>query len=87
MNRTKYHTEYGRHSLIPDCCIRFFVEEWDPFFENKWRGTAYEGAIREQAYDYVPCPQCFYTNKRVKIRICMDECGHECDGEFKRANA
>jgi len=73
---------FGRHSLIPECCIRFYVNEWSPNFENKWHGTTYSKALDASPFNYVACPQCFYTDKMVKIRICEEECGHECWRDF-----
>lgn len=81
-NEAQYHSAYGRHSLIPGCCIKFFVEEWSPFFETKWYGTAYEEIIHESKFNYVPCPRCFFTDNLVKIRICREECGKDCYNDF-----
>jgi len=82
MNDTPYHIAYGRHSLIPECCIQFYVTEWHPLFETKWCGTAYNKIINESAYDYVPCPKCFFTSNKARIRLCATECGKECWKDF-----
>ena len=74
---------YGRHSRIPECCIRFFVEEWEPYFESKWRGTAYDEMLNKSDYNYVACPECFFTKSKANIRICIIECGRECYEDFK----
>jgi hypothetical protein len=81
---TRYHLAYGRHSLILECCIQFYVTEWWPFFTTKWRDTAYNKIIDDSKYNYVPCPVCFFTKKMVKIRDCWIECGRECWEEFKK---
>lgn len=79
---TAYHISYGRHSLIPECCIQFYVTEWHPFFENKWRGTTYDDMINKSGWGYVPCPKCFFTGQQVKIRLCDVECGRACYKDF-----
>ncbi len=81
----RFHTEYGRHSLIPLCCIRFFVEEWSPHYTTRWKGTAYWQAVNDSSFDYVPCPECFYNKRQVQIRHCAVECGRECVEEFRQA--
>lgn len=73
---------FGKHSKIPNCCIIFYVYEWGPNFESKWRETAYDKAINESNYNYVPCPKCFYAGIKVKIVDCMTECKRECWRDF-----
>lgn len=79
----EYHIAYGRHSLIPNCCIQFYVTEWEPFYETKWRETAYHELIYKSEYDYVPCPACFFGNNRVVIRDCVTECKRNCWKEIQ----
>lgn len=81
-SEAKYHRAFGIHSRIPDCCIEFYVTEWHPFFETKWRGTVYDDAVTESGFKYVPCPKCFYTDSRAEIRICAVECGRECYKDY-----
>jgi hypothetical protein len=78
----QYHRAYGAHSRIPSCCIEFYVTEWYPNFENKWRETSFAKMIRDSHYNYVPCVSCFFTKQQIKIRICADECGKDCYKEF-----
>jgi hypothetical protein len=83
MTRDKaFHTAYGRHSNIPDCCIRFFVEEWDG--KELWRrqDIPIVRMIRRARAGYVLCPACLQSNHVVKIRQCRKECGKECVNEF-----
>jgi len=71
---------YGRHSLIPECCIRYFVDTW----EHEWRSdTPYSRAVHDSDYNYVPCKACFDAKRKVKIRLCINECGRECWKDFK----
>jgi len=65
---------YGRHSLIPECCIAFFVGPWNRY--RMCEGSGYSQAINDsEKYNYVPCPACFYSGKVAKIKMCDDECG------------
>lgn len=82
MSNRERDIAYGIHSKIPYCCILFYVNEWEPNFENKWRGTTYNKALDSSPFNYVACPQCFYTDNLVKIRICDEECGQECGKKF-----
>jgi len=73
-----YHVELGRHSLIPDCCIRFFIVEWMPGLNtNKLYKRAIDG------WGYVPCPKCLNENHKIKIRICEKDCGRDCSDDFR----
>lgn len=81
-SETQYHIAYGRHSLIPECCIVFYVTEWHPFFETKWRGTAYNKMLDESKFNYVACPDCFFSDNLIKIRICDIDCGRDCYKDF-----
>jgi hypothetical protein len=83
MNIERYHIAFGRHSNIPDCCIQFYVTEWYPFFENKWRGTVYYDAVQRSEFKYVPCPKCYYMNQKAEIRICAVECGGDHPEDFR----
>jgi hypothetical protein len=69
---------YGRHSLIPECCITFFVDHWN----NLWKDSVYKGLIHMSDYNYVPCPKCFYMGRKVKIINCERDCKRECWKEF-----
>ena len=82
-NEAQYHRAYGRHSLIPECCIKFFVDEWLPNYINHWRDTAYNKTINKSKYGYVPCPKCFKDKKLVKIKQCETECKKECYKEYE----
>lgn len=74
-SEVQYHIALGRHSNIPECCIKFFVAEWFPHFETKWRDTAYCNILNNSKYNYVACPTCYYTDNFVEIHICDDGCG------------
>jgi hypothetical protein len=72
---------YGRHSLIPECCIKFYVEEW----ETEWKGhTPYGRAVDFSKWmgHYVPCPKCLGEGNLIRIRQCLGDCGRECWRDF-----
>lgn len=71
---------YGRHSNIPECCIMFFVDEWDFTKRTKHRKLLWESSPR---WNYVPCPKCLKENRRAHLRMCEAECGKKCWLEFK----
>lgn len=67
----QYHVELGRHSNIPECCIRYFIGDW----ENEWpRKSTYSKMLDRRPYGYVPCPDCFMRDKKVKLHMCDDSC-------------
>ncbi len=73
MTEDEIHRAFGRHSNIPDCCITFWLTDWNP-------GSTY--ANRLPHWGYVPCPTCLRTNKRARIRRCALECGKDCASLF-----
>lgn len=77
----KYDTLYGLHSRIPVCCIRFFIDEWAHMYKGRDR-TAYGKALDASHAGYVQCPACLGSGHKVKIRICINECGRECREDF-----
>lgn len=78
-----YHIAFGRHSLIPECCIRFFVDIWDPY--SLWRqDTPLVQAVKASSARYVQCPTCLRDKcEPVKIRRCTIDCGRECWKEYR----
>jgi len=66
---------FGQHSRIPACCIEFYITEWD---NERSADSAYMEAVHLSDYEYVPCPPCFATGTKVRIKICAEECGREC---------
>jgi hypothetical protein len=78
----QFNRDYGRHSLIPECCIEFYITEWHPFFETKWRHTAYNDMLDASPYNYVPCVDCFFSGQIVKIRLCQRDCGRDCVEDY-----
>ena len=72
---------YGIHSNIPRCCIDFFVDVWSP--QRMWEWSEYNRAIdRREHYNYVPCPRCFFLDRRVHLKDCLLECRRECWKDF-----
>jgi hypothetical protein len=66
---------YGRHSQIPECCIAYFIDQWQ---SELWKDSAYRNVVHESDYNYVPCPACFYAKRKVKIIDCIVDCRREC---------
>ena len=70
-NNTSYDVAFGRHSLIPECCIEFFIGPWASNDYTQW--TAED---RDPGFDgeYVRCDECMRLNKQVKIHKCTKDC-------------
>jgi hypothetical protein len=77
MTKEEYHIAFGRHSLIPECCIRFFVEEWDA--RELWRNRSlwFVRMNRKDNVQYVRCPDCLVNGRRAKIHFCDGECAKD----------
>jgi len=73
------HWRFGRHSNIPDCCIRFFIEKWDC---QRSGPRSYAAKIDKCHWGYVPCPMCLKMGNRVHIRDCQWECGTDCGKRY-----
>lgn len=56
------HIEKGRASLIPECCILWFVDQ--DTFDNRTREQ------HESPCCYVPCPACASAKRFFVIHIC-----------------
>jgi hypothetical protein len=60
---------WGIHSNIPECCVRFYVDEWDD-------KSAYANQVRWSGFkDYIPCPDCLRNNRRNVLHVCDPSCG------------
>lgn len=73
---------FGLHSRIPSCCIRFYTDEWDRFQMWKNEESAYVRAVNAAFWQYVPCPDCLGKGKKIKLRVCIFECGKEHREDF-----
>lgn len=71
---------FGKHSNIPNCCIDFFVEEWE--FIHIRKDDLYVRAVNSCAWGYVPCPECLGRGNKVHVRQCITECGKKCWKDF-----
>lgn len=60
----------GRHSNIPRCCIRYFIEVWAFIYQ--------ETDLPDGPWEYIPCPACRASGRVVKIHICGIRCGYYC---------
>lgn len=62
---TIYHILFGRHSNIPECCIKFWLGPW-----------AHHTVKQQYVYqtlafpNYIPCPDCVENKRVAKIHIC-----------------
>jgi hypothetical protein len=74
---------YGRHSRIPECCIRFFVDVWAA--REMWReDTELVKAVHASRARYVQCPDCLKHQKLpVNILLCRIDCGGDHMEDFK----
>lgn len=79
LRRIWNHIRCGQHSNIPLCCILFFIVFWTPLFyllcfkPVKWFINWYP-PIRQERFNYVPCPFCLVFNRRRKLKICGTDC-------------
>ncbi len=62
----QYHIQFGKHSNIPDCCIRFFIGEWSP--SNK------SASERDGVVNYIRCDRCIRHGKQNVLHICNSDC-------------
>jgi len=69
----------GRHSNIPRCCIRFYVERWTRWIKsgNKRSLRNYNRRMKRRGWNgsYIPCPKCLIAKRVVKIHHCGLRCG------------
>ena len=77
-----YDIQYGRHSNIPECCIRFFVEEWAPKQLYLQTNLPVVKAVRKSKARYVQCPECIAQKIVVRLRLCLTDCGRDCRLDF-----
>lgn len=74
----------GRHSNIPRCCIRFFIERWirpeSDFGMTTREQNNYSRRVmrRRFAGNYVPCPRCLVAGHSARIHRCGKRCGNYC---------
>lgn len=59
-----WHTKFGKHSNIPDCCIN----HWIYLKNNKIKQE------REKNIRYIRCPKCKENNIIIKIHKCNQNC-------------
>lgn len=79
-DRDKFDIEYGRHSNIPDCCIAFWISEFEQIYENavlredyNRKQAATEHRIK-RSYNYRPCHDCLQTGHWQPIHTCRGAC-------------
>lgn len=78
MNRKErfnaYDIEYGRHSNIPECCIKFFIKEWQQIWPDRWKSKLYFKGYSHVGY--VPCRKCQDEKKYAVVHLCV---GKTCE--------
>jgi len=65
----------GRHSGIPDCCIRFFIGPWREIYANPPHHAEYWHIMKDIApmAEYILCPECIVESRVVTTKEC--DCG------------
>lgn len=75
--------ECGRHSAIPECCIQYFLDVWDPLFfqADGWpKVEARQALVRvfERIYGiksrYIPCETCLLNGHVIVLQRCPPDC-------------
>ena len=61
-----YHRGYGKLSGIPDCCIEFFVGDWENIWNVPSKSRSYHTKNGTDV-PYIRCPKCIETNYIVDI--------------------
>jgi hypothetical protein len=61
---------FGRHSNIPDCCIKFYTQEW---LKARF-STRMNLWDRMPSWGYIPCSKCVETGNRIQVHSCTAEC-------------
>ena len=90
--------EEGRHALIPECCIEYFVNTWLPSTnDHTFNAKIYpaykkltrpiEDALRYHdnrfPIQYVMCPECIKTSHVVAIHMCKAKCQYKSPRETR----
>ena len=65
-----YHVECGRHSGIPECCIKWFIGPWRTVltFGEEW--ASYWQKNNRENVDYIRCLECIDKSIVVDIKEC-----------------
>lgn len=71
-NTNEFHRRYGRHSGIPDCCIRYFMSDWS---NDLARMSTYAKLVNMLEWGYVPCFRCVARGNQATIKQCEIDCG------------
>jgi len=85
--RWQYYDIYsGKCSGFPDCCIRWFIDEWihrawkpadNADFIQKYNDSANQLAheLGKKHIGYIICPKCIESKNLVKMNTCKkDKC-------------
>jgi hypothetical protein len=68
---TKHHLICGRHTGIPECCIRWFNGPWTIISSISYLREAYwQENDKHVNVDYVRCPACIHDLNIVQIKVC-----------------
>ena len=82
LNPHNYHVRYGRHSNIPDCCIRFYLTEWQQHWFDETYRRRHLGRV---SVGYVPCASCISNRTFIHVHTCDRLCRSYYRGDLKQA--
>lgn len=74
-----YHMKYGSHSGIPDCCIAYFITDWQTALNAR---NGHWKRIYDLGWGYVPCPTCLSLKRKARVIDCDLECGGQHQKDF-----
>ncbi len=78
LHRNAFDTDFGIHSNIPECCVKFFVDQFQLFDPNALKyylkySRIVERQIRK-AFRYRPCPECLLAKRWHELHLCTWDC-------------
>lgn len=75
-----YHWKFGRHSGIPDCCVEYWLTQWD---NDRNTQSKHHEAVICLGWGYVPCPACLSLKRKARVVQCDLECGGQHLKDFE----
>ena len=65
-----YHRECGKHSGIPECCIKWFIGPWSNIRAHSWAWALYWRQNSKDNPSYIRCLTCIKNGVVVEIKEC-----------------